>query len=253
MQNILQKNTRFNQFRFIPRFEIKGKNLIKGMRMEGLKKLDKFFYRIQNVVNQGADEIIIDDIVASLYSREIDINFLKEISNFINIPITYSGGVSDLKDIDNLLKNGADKVSLNTITYSDTNFVKNAIKNYGSQCINCTIQTKKINEQYFCFYLSGREWSNVTLNEKLKEVINLEFGEIFIYSIDYDGLEKGIDADLFDSINTQINIPFLYGGGVSNINDVNLLIKNDFRGVVISSSFHYNNFDINKIKSIIKI
>ena len=90
MQNILQKNTRFNQFRFIPRFEIKGKNLIKGMRMEGFKKLDKFFYRIQNVVNQGADEIIIDDIVASLYLK-IDINFLKEISNFINIPITYSG------------------------------------------------------------------------------------------------------------------------------------------------------------------
>ena len=249
MQNTLQKNIRFNNFRFIPRFEIKGNYLIKGMKMEGLKKIDNIFTRIEKTLSDGADEIIIDDIVASLYSRKFDIDFLKELSQFVNIPITFCGGIRNLNDIDLLLKNGADKISLNTITYYDKKFVSNAVKNYGSQCINCSIQVKKIHDIFYCYYLSGREKSHYTIDDKIIEINELGIGEISIFSIDFDGLEKELDKKLIKKINNKIDIPILYGGGITNLNDINFLINQGWRGAIISSSYHYGNLDINDIKS----
>ena len=248
MQDTYINHNYIENFRIIPRFEIKENYLIKGMKMEGLKKIDDIHGKIKKYLNDGADELIIDDIVSSLYSRKYNLEFLKELADEINIPIIYSGGVRNTKDIDILLNNGADKVSINTHSFLDENIILESSKIFGSQCISCHIQTKKIHNQYKCFYLSGRENSNINLNDRISKLIDLGAGEIVIYSIDNDGMQFGIEKDIFNNLDKKFPIPMLYGGGVYNLSDIKYIKDQQFSGVILSSSLHYGDLSINSIK-----
>ena len=252
MQDLSQNNNFIDNFRVIPRFEIKENYLIKGIKMEGLKKIDNIHEKITKNIKDGADELIIDDIVSSLYSRGYDIEFLKELANIIDIPIIYSGGIKTIYDIETLLKNGADKVSINSSSFINENIIYESSRIFGSQCINCHIQTKKINGRYKCFYLSGRENSNIGLENKLNRIIDLGVGEISLFSIDHDGLQRGIDMDIVENYNNINSVPILYGGGINNLTDIISLKNNNFSGCIISASLHYEDLNIKFIKDHLK-
>jgi len=234
-------------FRIIPRLEIKSKSLIKGMRMEGLKKFDNLFKRIDNYQKDNADEFFYDDIVASLYSREIDFNFVKRIANLINIPLTVGGGVRALKDIEKLFNVGADKISINSALFNRPKLLEQASIRFGSQSILIQAQTKKINNQYYVFYNSGREYSQILLNDWIKRTIDLGVGEIAIISIDFDGMTNGVDIQLLNYADLY-NVSFLYGGGVVNKEDINILKKFNFQGALISAALHKNFTTVKKLK-----
>ena len=236
-------------FRFIPRLEVKSKNLIKGMRMEGLRIVGDPVEAAYNYYKQSADEIIYEDIVASLYSRLYDLDLISEIANNIHIPFNVSGGIKNIDDIHNILNAGADKVCINTNAVINPKLIYNAAKIFGSQCISVCIQGKKIFEDYWePFTESGRNRMFINMFEWIREVQDLGCGEIFFISIDHDGLKKGINKDIIKKIKNMCDVPLLVGGGISGIPDIEYLIHQGVSGSVMSRILHFNLTNISELK-----
>jgi imidazole glycerol-phosphate synthase subunit HisF len=236
--------------RIIPRLEIKSRNLIKGIRMEGLRIIGDPIEKAIQYYNDGADEIIYDDIVASLYNRNYDLDIIKELSENIYIPLCVGGGIKTVNDISNILNAGADKVCINTALINDPNLIYEAARIFGSQCIVTEIQAKKQRENtWYSYTLSGREYSNVNVVNWAIKSEELGSGEIVVISIDNDGINLGPDLDLIKSITSNVNIPVIAGGGIRDAKDINNVInKGGAEAVSLSHSLHFNKIKISATK-----
>ena len=155
-------------YRIIPKIEIKGNNLVKGINLEGLRVLGDPNYFILSYYKNGADEIFIQDVVASLYDRFSLLNIIKDISKECFIPITVGGGIKSIEDIILLLTNGADRVSINSYAYKDIKFISKATKKFGSSTISFDAQIIKVDGKYMTFYDNGRTPSGYELVEWLR-------------------------------------------------------------------------------------
>lgn len=229
--------------RIIPKLEIKNNNLVKGINLEGLRALGNANIFAHYYYNNGADEIIYQDVVASLYGKNSLTEFIRETAKKIFIPLTVGGGLRTNEDIKKVLRAGADKVSINSIAFSDLNFIKRAVKEFGSSTICINIEAK-INEKknYEAYYENGRTSSGIAIKDWIKIIQDISVGEISLTSVDQDGLGNGPDLQLLDSIKDQINVPFIYGGGIRNYNQIiELTKKYDFiTGISLSSLLHYS-------------
>lgn len=229
-------------FRVIARLDIKDENLVKGINFEGLRVLGKPNEFAQHYYEHGIDEIFYQDIIASLLGR----NNLKEIiaqsSKNIFVPITVGGGIKKLKDIELVLKSGADRVSINSGALENKDFVKSSIKNFGSSNIVVSIETIKINNNYLVVKYNGREKTNYKLEEWIGYLKDNGVSEISVSSVSNDGTGKGINYEILDILAKFEELSVLYGGGV-NANDPSNLDLNKYKnlaGLSISSLFHYN-------------
>ncbi len=238
------------KIRLIPRLDIKGPNVVKGIHCEGLrivgnpKKLAYRYYK------NGADEILCMDIVASLYQRNFDFNLLKSISENIFIPITVGGGIRSINDINNALRAGADKVAINTYAIKNPGFLNEAAKKFGSQCIVLSIEAKKKDDGTWEAYTDGgREKTGIDVVQWAKKAIKLGVGEIILTSIDYDGTRKGYDIDLISAISLFSPVPLIVHGGANNPNSfLDVLKRCRPEGLSAASIFHYKNFSIKDVK-----
>jgi cyclase len=239
--------------RIIPKIEIKNNYVIKGINFEGLRKIGDPKEFIEKYYNEGCDEIIISDVVASLYGRNHLFKLIKEITKSVFIPITLIGGLRSISDIDKAFNSGADKVGLNTVLIKNPNFLKDVIKKYGEANIVVSIETRKVGGIWKIFYLNGREPANLTLNQWIFKLLSIGFGELLINSIDYDGTLKGPDIELIHEINSlNIKKPIIYSAGIGKYNDLvllNKIFKN--QAVSISSALHYRRIEIKKINKFI--
>lgn len=239
--------------RIIPKIEIKNNFLIKGINFEGLRKLGDPKKFIEKYYHDGCDEIIISDIVASLYGRNQLFEFIENITESVFIPITLIGGLRSLNDIDNAFNSGADKVGLNSAIIKNPNFLKKAIRRYGEANILISIETKKIDGTWKIFYLNGREKTNLNLKDWISKLSDIGFGELLINSIDYDGTQKGPDIDLINKIKSlKINKPIIYSSGIGRYEDIillNKIFKN--QAISISSALHYKKIELKKIYKLI--
>ena len=236
--------------RIIPRLEIKSRKLIKGIRMEGLRVVGDPVEKIIKYYNDGADEIIYDDIVASLYDRKYDINFINELSKNIFIPFCVGGGIKNINDIHDMLDAGADKVAINTHSILNENLIYQASRIFGSQCIVLEIQAKKLREGYWEAYTeSGRERHKLDAIEWAKKAESLGVGEILLIAIDNDGMKKGPDLELIKSIKSSVSVPLIAGGGVGDNNHINDIFKiGNADAVCLSNCLHFNSLKISDIK-----
>ena len=235
------------KFRIIPRLEIKSGNLIKGMKMEGLKVIGKPEDFLHSYISQGADEIMYDDIVASLYERQLDFKNIKYLSEKTDIPLIISGGIRSIDLAKKAFRSGADKICLNTCIFKNKKFVKDLIKIYGSQSIACQIQTKEINGTFEVFSESGRERMEIKLFDWIKIIEALNFGEIYLISIDHDGTNKVPDTNFLKKCRKEVKIPLIYGGGVKDEFDIKKLKESGYNGALISNSLHSNISKIQKL------
>ena len=239
--------------RIIPKVEIKNNYVIKGINFEGLRKLGNPKQFIEKYYNEGCDEIIISDIVASLYGRNHLFKLIEEITKSVFIPITLIGGLRSISDIDKAFNSGADKIGLNSVLIKNPNFLKDLIKKYGEANIVVSVETRKVEGIWKIFYLNGREPANLTLKEWISKLLNIGFGELLINSIDYDGTLKGPDIELINEIKSlKIKKPIIYSGGISKYNDIvllNKILKN--QAISISSALHYKRIELKKIYKLI--
>ena len=226
-------------FRLIPRLEVKSGKLIKGMRMEGLRVMGDPVEVAYKYYKEGADEIIYDDIVASLYSRPFDLNLIKEISKNIHIPFTVGGGIRHIEDIHQILNAGADKVCINTNAVLNPRFIYDSARKFGSQCIVIEIQGKNIFEDNWePFTESGRNRMFIDMFEWIKKVQEIGAGELFFISIDDDGMNNGINKNITRKIKSMCDIPVIIGGGTKTISDLQFLVNENVDGCVMSKILH---------------
>ena len=230
--------------RILSRLDVKNSNLVKGINLEGLRVLGDPSDFAKKYFEEGLDEIIFQDIVASLYKRNQLSEITKTISSEIFIPITVSGGIRSIKDIQEALQMGADRISVNSAAVEDKIFLKKAVKYFGSSTITVTIETLQIDNEYKVFTESGRKNTGLKLLDWIKELNDFGIGELNISSIKHEGTNKGLDLKLFELISNVSDISFLANGGAWEKNDILKLFKNtNAQGIIICSAFHYNYLD----------
>jgi cyclase len=236
--------------RIISRVDIKNNYVIKGINLEGLRKVGDPKSIIEKYYKEGIDEIILVDSVASLYGRNNLFKLIEKITEEVFVPITLGGGIKSLNDIEKALKSGADKIAINSGAFENYNFIKQASKEFGSSTIISYIEAKKVADKKWEAYKNcGRERTNYDLLNWIKKVQDDGCGEILLTSIDYEGTEKGFDLEMLDKVNKYIFKPIIISGGCGSIKDI-IKIKEDFNytSVAIASLLHYDKIKISEIK-----
>lgn len=238
------------KIRIIPRLDIKGPNVVKGIHCEGLRVVGNPIEFAKKYYLDGADELLCMDIVASLYQRNFDFDLLKAMAKEVFMPITAGGGIRSINDINNILRAGADKVAINTYAIKNPAFVTEASRRFGSQCIVTSIEAKKIgNNKWEAYIDGGRERTGIDAVQWAKRAINLGAGEILITSIDNDGVKNGYDIELTKTISRFSTIPVIVHGGAENINSFSKILKEcRVEGLSAASVFHYNELTIRDVK-----
>ena len=225
--------------RIIARLDIKNEFLIKGINLEGLRKIGLANEIANDYYNQGIDEIIYIDSVASLYSRDALLELLKNSLKNIFVPITVGGGINNLSDAKSYFDNGADKIFVNTGAIQNPKLIDKLVNTYGSANICLSVEAKKISPEIFnAFYSSGRDDSGIRIENWIKEAQDRGVGEIFLTSVDNDGLQSGFNKDLINQVADYVKVPLIVSGGFGQLEDLNSL-HNNISGIAIGSSFHY--------------
>ena len=227
--------------RIIPRLDIKGPNLVKGIHLEGLRVLGKPSDFAKYYYESGADELLLMDVVASLYERNSLHDIITETAKNNFIPITVGGGIRNVNDIKKILRAGADKVCLNTAAIKNPEFIKQASREFGSSTIVVAIEAIKSNGKYLAYTDNGREYTGLDVFDWAQKIAELGAGELVITSVDKEGTGNDFDTELISKINKLVTIPVIAHGGAGKKEDVvNLIKSSPLSAVMISSIFHYD-------------
>jgi cyclase len=227
--------------RIIPRLDIKGPNLVKGIHLEGLRVLGNPEDFARYYYENGADELIYQDVVASLYERNSLHEIISRTAKDILIPLTVGGGLRTLEDIRLVLRAGADKVSLNTATIKNPTFISDAANKFGSSTIVVAIEAiKQTDGRYLAYVDNGREETGIEVIQWARQIEELGAGELIITSVDREGTAEGFDIDLIKSISNVVNIPVIAHGGASTMsNIIDAVQTGNASALAIASIFHY--------------
>jgi cyclase len=226
--------------RVIARLDIKGPTLVKGIHLEGLRVLGKPEDFARHYYEQGADELVYMDVVASLYQRNNLLDIVQRTSREIFIPLTVGGGIRTLDDIRHVLRAGADKVALNTAVIADPQLIKQAAESFGSSTVVVSIEAiRQPSGIYEAYTDNGRESTGVNALEWAARVAELGAGEILLTSIDREGTGKGYDRELTESVATAVRIPVIAAGGAGQLTHIHDVIRRGADAVCIASMLHY--------------
>jgi imidazole glycerol phosphate synthase glutamine amidotransferase subunit len=237
-------------FRLIARLDIKNSRLIKGVQFEGLRVYGDPCEKAALYAQQGADELLYIDSVASLYGRNGLVEILRVVSKEVFVPITAGGGVRNVDDARKLLAAGADKVAVNTAAIKRPELITELVNTFGSQCIVLSLQARKYGSSTWeAMSESGRERTGTDLFQWIIEAQGLGVGEILLTSVDNDGTCGGYDLDLLSKAHEVCSVPLIFGGGCSSLEDIiNASHYDTVQGVAIGAALHKNILSINELK-----
>ena len=236
--------------RIIPRLDIKGPNLVKGIHLEGLRVLGKPEDFAKLYYEQGADELIYMDCVASLYGRNSLINIVENTARHVFVPMTVGGGVRSTEDAKTLLRSGADKVAVNTAAINRPELIKELAQQFGSQCVVLSIVAKKFREGCLVSYTdNGRERTEKDVIKWAIQGQELGAGEILLTSVDQEGTGKGFDCDLVRQVSKAVSIPVIASGGAGNLKHFEDGVTIGGANALLAASvFHFAEFSILDVK-----
>ena len=236
--------------RIIPKLDIKNGLLIKGINLEGLRILGDPHNFSNNYYENGADEIYYVDNVASLYGTNNLIKFVLKTAKNLFIPLSVGGGIRSIKDIEIFLKSGADKVCINSAAIDNINFIKEASRIFGSSTITCIVESLQYEKNFFITKENGRNLIKINPVDWSKRLEDAGAGEIFLTSVNREGLKKGFDININKKVSESVTIPVIAHGGASCEKDVYEVIKKtNISGVSISGLFHYDICSLFPIKN----
>ncbi|MCL4552164.1 MAG: imidazole glycerol phosphate synthase cyclase subunit [Candidatus Marsarchaeota archaeon] len=228
--------------RIIPRLDIKGPNLVKGINFEGLRVLGKPEYFAKHYYENGADELIYIDAVASLYGRNSLNHIIERTAREIFVPLVVGGGLRSLDDIREILRAGADKVAINTAAVRRPELIREAARAFGSSTIVVSIEAiRKRDGTYEQYTDYGRERTGLDAFEWAAQAVELGAGELLVTSINQEGTGKGFDLELTNKIARSVAVPVIASGGAGALNHVSeVVIEGKADAVSMASMFHYN-------------
>lgn len=230
-----------NFIRIIPKLDIKNGMLIKGINLEGLRVLGDPFNFAKYYYNNLADEICYIDNVATLYGTNNLSTFISNTAKNIFIPISVGGGIRSIQDIERIFEAGADKVCINSAAIDNPKFLYQASRVFGSANITIIIEYIKIKNKYFITKSTGRDMVAVNPFDWAKKVEQNGAGEIFLTSVNHEGLKNGFDINVIKKISQKVSIPVIAHGGAGSIKHViDVVRKTNVSGVAISSLAHYD-------------
>ena len=244
--------------RIIPCLDIDRGRVVKGINFVNLKDAGDPVEQAQIYDEEGADELVFLDITASSQNRNIVIQMVEKVAEQIFIPFTVGGGIRSLENIRQLLKAGADKVSLNTAAVLQPQLIQDSAKRFGSQCIVVAIDAKRVNLptsssngkiSWEVYIHGGRTATSKDVIQWARQVAELGAGEILLTSMDCDGTKNGYDIELTRTVSETVNIPVIASGGAGNLEHLSeVLIKGKANAVLAASIFHFREYTIQQAK-----
>jgi cyclase len=236
--------------RLIARLDIKGANLIKGVHLEGLRVVGDPQIHAAKYYQDGADEIIYMDTVASLYGRNNLVDVVSRATEHVFVPITVGGGIRSVEDARTLLRAGADKVAINTAAIKEPKLISQLSDVWGTSTIVLSIEAKKTGDKRWEAYTdNGRERTGLDVAQWAETGAKLGAGEIFVTSVDQEGTRKGFDCELVAEITKRVEIPVIASGGFGSLDHLSQLVKTSKpTGVAIADSLHYNRYSFDQIR-----
>lgn len=240
-----------SNLRIIPRLDIKGKNLIKGIQLEGLRVIgdpQEFAIRYYEA---GADELVYMDIVASLYGRNNLSDIIRRAADQVFIPITVGGGIRSVDDARHILRSGADKVAINTAAIGRPDLIGEVARHFGSQAMVLSIEAKQVAPGKWEAYTdNGRERTGLDVLQWVRRGVEMGAGEILLTSVDREGTRKGFDIDLIRQVSDAVPVPVIASGGMGNIEHF-LMAAEQGRpdAISIADNLHYNRIQLSEIRA----
>ncbi len=239
--------------RIIPCLDIKDGRTVKGINFENIKDAGDPVELAIEYAKQGADELVFLDITATNENRKTLTELVTRIAKHINIPFTVGGGISSVDDVSNLLKAGADKISVNSSAIKNPQLIKDLANQFGSQCVVLAIDTKFEDNQWFVYLNGGRVKTELKTIDWAKQAVELGAGEILLTSMNNDGTKDGFALDITKQISETVNVPVIASGGAGtseHFKDVFKIGKAD--AALAASVFHYKEIAIPELKLYLK-
>ena len=239
--------------RVIPCLDVDQGRVVKGTRFVGLRDAGNPVEVANRYENEGADELVFLDITASHEGRECMVDIVRQTADVISMPLTVGGGIRTLDDIRELLMAGTDKVSINSTAVKDPEFIHQAAKKFGSQCIVVNIDPKRVekngNTLWEVFIHGGRVATGLEAVRWAQEVESLGAGEIVVTSMDCDGTKDGYDLAITSAVSTAVSIPVVASGGAGHPKHLAEAIQIGKADAALAASiFHFGEYSITDTK-----
>ena len=238
--------------RLISRLDIKGPNLIKGVHLEGLRVIGSPHEHALRYYQQGADELIYIDSVASLYGRNHLSEIIRAAAKDIFVPMTAGGGIRSVNDVTQILRAGADKVAVNTAAVSSPGLITEISKMFGNQCMVLSIEAKQVaSNRWEVFTDNGRQQTGLDVIDWAKRGVALGAGEILLTSIDREGTRKGFDVALVRAVSEAVSVPVIASGGMGDATDViTVVCDGGADAVAMADILHYKRATVGDVRSV---
>lgn len=236
------------KLRLVARLDIKSQCLVKGIQYEGLRKLGNPHSFAKTYYDQGIDEILYLDTVASLYGRNNLQDILLKTTEDIFIPITVGGGLRSVEDVGAVLKAGGDKAAINTAALQNPRLLGEIAHAFGSQCVVLSVQAKRHQQGWEAYYDNGREHSGKDALEWIRQAESLGVGEILVTSVDQEGRQKGMDKELIAAVRQATSLPMIAAGGVGQWEDIASAAHLGAEAVAVGSILHYQKATVPSLK-----
>jgi len=236
--------------RIIPCLDIKDGRVVKGVRFQGLRDVSSPAELGKLYNESGADELVFYDITASVEGRKIFTDILRQVAEHVTIPFMVGGGIGSLEDIENVMRCGADKVSINSGALKDPELIGAAARKYGSRCVALAIDARRVGGAFHVFARGGREDTGLDAVEWLKRGEDSGAGELVVNSIDTDGVKGGFDLPMLEAVCNAVSVPIIASGGAGSIDDFIKLFKAlpQIDAGLAASVFHYGEVKIPDLK-----
>ncbi len=237
--------------RLIPRLDIKGPNLIKGVHLEGLRVIGEPQVFARKYYEHGADELLYVDVVASLYGRNSLHDIVSRTAQDVFVPMTVTGGLRSVDDVRDILRAGADKVGINTAAIKRPQLITEVARKFGSQCMVLSIEAKRTGPRKWEAYTdNGREPSGLDVVEWARRGVELGAGEVLVTSVDREGTREGFDCELVHAISEAVGVPVIASGGMGKTQDlVEAVVAGGADGVAMADILHYGRATLAQIRA----
>lgn len=238
--------------RLIARLDIKGPNLIKGIHLEGLRVIGSPGEHALRYYQQGVDELIYMDCVASLYGRNHLGDIVRSAARDIFVPMTVGGGIRSVDDATQILRAGADKVAVNTAAVANPQLITDIARRFGSQCMVLSIEAKQVSPERWEVYTdNGRERTGLDVVEWVKRGVAQGAGEVLLTSVDREGTRKGFDIVLVRAVTSAVSVPVIASGGMGKPEDLlESVCEGGADAVAMADILHYKRADIGEIRAV---
>lgn len=239
--------------RIIPCLDIKNGRTVKGVNFVDLKDAGDPVELAKKYAETGADELVFLDISATEERRATLIDWVRKVAAAINIPFTVGGGISSVADVDVLLRNGADKISINSSAVKNPNLINEIASKYGSQCVVVAIDAKQVDRDWMVHLVGGKVPTKWNLFDWAKEVEQRGAGEILFTSMDNDGTKNGFANEALAQLSEIVNIPIIASGGAGTMEHfAETFINGKADAALAASVFHYQEIEIPELKQFLK-